>query len=53
MQFPIILFSVFFVAALLHVGRAVSQAAGTKRANSSQTVSARHQQAMDECYGAA
>lgn len=49
MKFPIILFAAFFVATLLNVGLAVSQTAGTKRANPSQTVSARHQQAMDEC----
>ncbi len=49
MKFPIILFSAFFAAALLNVAPAVSQTAAAKRANPSQSVSARHQQAMDEC----
>lgn len=49
MKFPIILFSACFVATLLNVGLAVLQTAGTKRVDPSQTVSVRHQQAMDEC----
>jgi hypothetical protein len=44
MKFPIILFSAISVAALLDVGLAMPQ---TTRP--SQAVSARHQQAMDEC----
>ena len=44
MKFPIILFSAIFVAALFDVGLAMSQTA-----RPSQTVNARHQQAMNEC----
>jgi hypothetical protein len=49
MKFPIVLLSAFFVAALFDVGLAASQTAGTIRANPSQTASATHRQAMDEC----
>lgn len=49
MKFAIILLSAFFVATLFNVGLAISQTAATKRADPSQTVSARHKQAMDEC----
>jgi len=46
MKFLVILFSAFFVTALVDVGRAVSQTA-----RPSQAVSAAHEQALDECQG--
>jgi hypothetical protein len=49
MKLPMILFSAFFVAALLDAGVAESKTAGAKKTSSSQTVTTTTSRAMYEC----